>query len=159
MAAMFCPGIPLKDSMKLKGKLEIFDRKKNGEWYKVLEHHNLVVTAGRNLTRDRLFTNETDYVQYGAVGTGTTAPTLSDTALETPLDSRQAFDTVRTTTDAQAQVDWTYTFDEANGDHSEAGLFCESTGGTMLCRAAFTPSTKDSTVERLYRWTIDISGA
>lgn len=148
----------LKESMKIKGTLEIWDRKKGEDFKLILRKKNLVVTTGLNLIRDRLATSSSNYIQYGAAGSGTTAPTAGDTALESILGARQAFDTVNTDTDAQARFEWSYAFNEANGTHTEAGLFTALTSGIMLCRATFSGKVKDATLERLYIWIIDISG-
>lgn len=142
------------------GTLEIWDRKKGEtEFVKILEKKNLVVTLGLNLTRDRLFTSSASYIQYGAVGSGTTAPTVSDTDLETIIDSRVAFSTVTTSVDGEATLEWSYDFNEGIGDHSEAGLFTASSSGVMLCRVTFAAKTKDNTTERIYRWRVSFTGA
>lgn len=151
--------LQLEDKFKLRGELEIWDRKKGEkDFVMVMKKKNLIVTAGKNLARDRLFTNSSDYIQYGAAGSGTTTPDVSDTDLESILGARQTFDVTDVAASGEATVEWSYSFSEANGDHTEAGLFTAVSGGTMLCRATFASRTKDETIERVYRWKITFTG-
>lgn len=147
--------------VKATGTMQIWDRKIGEKEFRLVhEENNLVVTAGLNLIRARLFTSSSSaYIQYGAAGSGSTTPTGTDTDLESVIGSRVALTDVNTVTDGEVTVEWSYGFSDGNGSHSEAGLFTAASSGTMLCRATFSAKTKDSTIERIYRWRIVFTGA
>jgi len=96
---------------------------------------------------------------YIAIGSGTTAESASDTALEYELQ-RAAGVGSRVTTDVTNDtfqlVKDAFTFD---GDYSitESGVFNASSGGTMLCRKTFDPInvTADDTLK--VTWKIKVS--
>ena len=77
---------------------------------------------------------------YIAIGTGTTAPTASDTTLESE-QQRAAATGTRTNTDVTNDtlqlVKDAFSF---SGNHAitEVGVFNNSTGGTMLSRSTFS---------------------
>ena len=150
----------IKDNVGIKGKVKVFIRKKGEGWRLVRETNNMCVTAGLNLIRDRIATNSSSYIQYGAIGSGTTAPTAADTALESEI-LRKTFQNVDTSTDKQVTFEYWIASTEGNtpGTVSEVGLFTASTGGTMLCRATFDAITKDNTVEMLIVWTVSFADA
>lgn len=81
---------------------------------------------------------------YLALGTGTTSPTTSDTALETEItdsglarSSATATRETTNTTDDTAQLEHTWTA-TASKAITECGMFNASSGGTMLGRQTFT---------------------
>jgi len=62
-------------------KIEVIDVP-TGRLIDVIHAHNLVTLAGRNLVRDFLNGLAPTHLTHFAVGTGATAPTANDTALE-----------------------------------------------------------------------------
>lgn len=84
---------------------------------------------------------------HGAVGTGTTTPTASDTVLVTEVfrDARDEFDDAPSNTvTTQLRVLTT----EANGNSlAEMGWFNQNSGGTMWTRNTFTAITKTSDIQ------------
>lgn len=84
---------------------------------------------------------------WAAVGTGTTEPTVTDTALQTQVGGRtnsRGNPVIASTAGAELSYDYvwgktTKVFfpGEATGNLTEVGLFFSQTGGTMFCRQLF----------------------
>jgi hypothetical protein len=148
--------INLTDKINLTGKLRATVRDaKTGRILSVIEAENLVVTAGKELVA-KILNAEGDAVpNFCAVGSGTTAPADTDTALEAEIGRLEV--TQRSRTGNQIVYSIFFSAADCNGDWNEAGLFNAETGGTMLCRALF-PSTisKDSTKTVTVDWTITV---
>lgn len=126
------------DKINLEGKFQIL---KNGKV--IYEKNNLIVSVGRNFLFDRLKDNSSDYLDYIAVGTGTTAPVLSDIALETELSRKQATNKTATTSSFVIETDFGPA--EAIGVWREAGIFNASIAGIMFNRVAIN-YTKDASL-------------
>jgi len=83
---------------------------------------------------------------YIAIGTGTTSPTPSDTALEAEVIRKAAAGSRTTTVYTNDTAKWVATFSSADGltgthDITELGVFNAASGGTMLFRKVFTAKT------------------
>ena len=117
---------------------------------------NLIVTAGKNHVADLLIGSSTEGFSYCGVGSGSTAPSSSDTDLEAPIGSRkQVTDRFRSNNVATFSTFFSST--DNNGTWSECGLFTAQSGGVMLCRALFTTSfTKDSSKTATIDWDITV---
>jgi len=76
---------------------------------------------------------------YIAIGSGTTAPAATDTALEFETHRASATVTQQTTTVTgdTAQFEATFTF-TASYSITESGVFNDPTAGVMLCRQTFS---------------------
>lgn len=100
----------------------------------------------------------TQTIEQMAIGTGTTAPATSDTALESE-STRKAigtWDNTGTTANppyASALVN--YQTDEGNTTLGEVGLFNSSASGTLVARATFatTAKTTDNVLGMTYTLT------
>lgn len=146
------------DTVTLTGKLIIKINDKV-----VREVPNLVTTAGKGLIASRLASASDGVVTHMAIGTGTTAAAVSDTALGTEV-TRQAVDTsggtVSTNTITYAR---TFAADDpditapATTAVTEAGLFTASSSGTMLCRTVFAVVNKGEADSMTISWVITIS--
>ena len=109
-----------------------------------------VVAAGKNGAVQRLFDAGASIgiFNYGAIGTGTTAPTPSDTTLEAEVGARvhdiNATPDPPSPTGTQSLV---FVFAAGNGigEISEFGLFNAASGGTMILRKLFPAITKGPT--------------
>jgi len=80
---------------------------------------------------------------YIAIGTGTTSPTPSDTALEAEVIRKAADGSRISTVYTNDTAKWVATFSSADGlsgtdDISELGVFNAASGGVMLFRKTFT---------------------
>lgn len=116
---------------------------------------NLVVTAGKTLIMSRLQGATSNVINYIAVGTGNTAPALTDTTLETELE-REAI-TVSGGTASTNTITYVANFGVGVGTGAwrEAGLFNESSGGTMLSRVVYDVINKGAADSMEITWVID----
>lgn len=116
---------------------------------------NTVVTAGRRWVLEKIgsFSNQTNSINAIAVGTSTTAPATSDTALGSEITAsvgRKTIGTFTTTNLTSNPPSWraevSYATDEATGTLGEAGLFNTSsaTSGTMLSHVTFSTISKST---------------
>lgn len=146
----------LIENLKLSGRLECWAKNTIiGEVVKVVDQKNLVVNGGLNMLRDHIIGASNITITHAGIGSGTAAPIASDTALGSEILRKSA--TIDTSIGTgKVQFEWQTLTTEANspGTISEAGLFTASSGGTMFCRATFSPITKDNTVELLWKWTV-----
>jgi len=140
----------INDGLKLKGKLSIA---LNDEV--VQEVDNLVVTAGKGYVASRMKDASATAMSHMAIGSGTTNPAASDTALETQL-GRVA---LTSTTVSSAVVTYVATFAAGTGTGAvtEAGILTASSGGTMLCRTVFSVVNKGSADSMTITWTVTVS--
>ena len=90
-----------------------------------------------------------------AIGSGTTNPAASDTALETEL-GRVA---LTSTTVSSAVVTYVATFAAGTGTGAvtEAGILNASSSGTLLCRTEFSVVNKGSSDSMTITWTVTVS--
>jgi len=129
-----------KDSLSVNGRFTLEHRDSNGELKERREFSNLVVNDG--LARmAALFLSDISGTafDYIAIGSGSTAPTASDSSLGTEVDRAAATGTQQTTnvTNDTAQLENQFSFSSSN-TISEAGVFDSSTGGTMAARQTFS---------------------
>ena len=118
--------------------------------------HNLITNAGFAGMAKRLNDNTEAEYEYIAIGTGTTAATVSDTALETEAYRGLATCTQTTTdvTDDTAKIVATLTLTAA-GTITEAGVFNDASAGTMLARQVFSGLVLESGDQVQVIWTFD----
>ena len=144
------------DNIKARGDVTITLRDKDGH-IKTRETHNLVVKTGLYHLADLLAGQTQANMSHMAIGTGTTAQTADDTALETEL-SRLTFVSKDQGTGADAnKVTYVCTWASGvgDGDITEAGIFNAASGGVMLCRAAdFGVKTKGAGDSLTFTWKI-----
>lgn len=142
------------DVIHLRGCIELqLQNAFNGEPVGDRLRLNTVVTAGRRWVLEKIgsFSNQTNSINAIAVGTSTTAPATSDTALGSEITAsvgRKTIGTFTTTNLTSNPPSWraevSYATDEAVGTLGEAGLFNTSsaTAGTMLSRVTFSTINK-----------------
>ena len=140
----------INDGLKLKGKLSIA---LNDEV--VQEVDNLVVTAGKGYVASRMKAASATAMSHMAIGSGTTNPAASDTALETEL-GRVA---LTSTNVSGAVVTYVATFAAGTGTGAvtEAGILNASSSGTLLCRTEFSVVNKGSADSMTITWTVTVS--
>lgn len=139
----------MKTKLSVLGSLKIY---KNGHLERDVK--NLVVDTGLEWIASRLIdTGTPDQMSHLAIGTGTTAPSASDTDLETVSSPRKAFESIST---LGAQVEYSANFDGAtySGAITEAGLFNALSSGIMLSRVTFSPVTISSGDALNITWTL-----
>jgi hypothetical protein len=140
----------MKDQINLVGEVQIL---KNGEV--VLEKKNLIVQVGKNFLASAVINSSTSPFVGMAIGTGTTAASTSDTALQTEI-ARAAFTTSSVSTNV-VSLSNTYAAGVGTGSISEAGIFTNATsGGTMLSHVVFSSIGKGALDTLTINWTITV---
>jgi hypothetical protein len=119
-------------------------------------HKNLVVTAGKSVIAARLAGNTAAVMSHMAVGTGNTSPVVGNTTLETEL-ARVAL-TVAGGTPSSNTISYSASYPAGTGTGAlaEAGIFNDSTVGSMLCRTVFPVINKSASDAITVTWTISI---
>lgn len=118
--------------------------------------HNLVTTAGLSHIADQLSSSPGEAAMgYMALGSGSTAATAGDTALEGEF-STGGRNALATRTDSGAVVTYTCTFSagESTGAVTEAGILNDVSAGTLLARLVFGVITKASGDTLAITWTL-----
>jgi len=118
--------------------------KRNGEeidtgWFK-----NLILNQGL----DRLGTNDAVLIGYARVGTGTTAPVITNTTLEAQVAASESGPSDTTVVNSGAPnyttlttYEYTFTQGAVTGNISEVGVGWASTGATLFSRALIVDNT------------------
>jgi len=138
----------VQDIVRLRGCFVLQVRDLNGKVVQEVSNDNTVVTVGRRWVLQQL--ESTDHataqnISHMAVGTSTTAPATSDTALvnETVRVAINSFTTSNLTSNPPSwRAEASYATNQANTTLGEVGLFQSSSGGTLLARATFATINK-----------------
>lgn len=140
----------LQDSLKMTGHLAIAI---NDEV--VQEVPNLVVTAGKGYVASRMKDTTQGAMSHMAIGTGTTAAAVANTALVSEVD-RNA---LTSTAVSGSTITFIATFGagEGTGAITEAALLNASSGGTMLCRTVYAVVNKGSQDSMTVTWSVTVS--
>ena len=147
----------INDYTKVRGNVEIIITKANGEVIKD-EGHNLVVDGGKAMITSILSGNSSILPVYMALGSGSTTPAGTDTALESELSvsgltrtSATPVQATTTTTNDTMKYDVTFTA-LGTASVSEVGIFDAASAGNMLCRRVFStkPIESGDTIEIIY---------
>jgi hypothetical protein len=153
-----------EDTIKMRGRLVLLFRDpKTGRIKNRYCYKNMVVTAGKNSIAQRLSGNsQAGEITYMALGTGTVAPALADTQLQTELVRKLV--SVRSYNNNSAAFQTFYTTSEGNGTLREAGLFGNSAAltasgtvnsGQLFCRTAIN-RTKTSSDTLTFLWYVTV---
>jgi hypothetical protein len=145
------------EELKATGLVKIVQTNASGEVVKEFNVPNLVVTAGKSHIAAKIAatTNSPASMTHMAIGTGTSTPGASDTALGTQTGRVSLSGSVVSTN----TITYTATFPAGTGDGAitEAGIFNASSGGTMLCRTTFPVVTKASGDTIAITWVVTVS--
>jgi hypothetical protein len=149
----------LNDSLKTKGILELKLLDAFGN-VKEQHAHNLVVNTGLSFITSRMKEATTSVMSHMAVGTSTASALGANTTLGTEL-ARVALDstTVTTTTVTNDSIQYVSTFPAGTGTGAitEAGLFNQSSTGTMLCRTVFAVINKGALDTLVITWKVTVA--
>ena len=147
-----------KDTVALTGQLTISI---NGEIVKTVK--NLVVTAGKNWVASRMNAASAGVMTHMAIGTGTTAAAVGQTALVTEV-ARVALTTSGGSVSNNV-LTYTATIPADTPDVTapdtaaitEAAVLNAASSGTMLCRTVFTAVNKGELDTMTISWDVTIS--
>lgn len=136
----------IHESIKITGHINIKLYGPDGVLKQEVDKPNLVVTSGKNYLAAWLAaaSQPGEFMSYVGLGTGSTAPVIGNTTLQTELSgggySRQIGVLTSSTNIWQSVT----TFGPGNGTGSltEAGLFSVSSSGTMFARQVFSTVVK-----------------
>jgi hypothetical protein len=121
----------------------------------VLEKKNLIVQVGKNFLASAIVNSSASPFVGMAIGTGTTAATTADTALQTEV-ARAAFTSYSVSTNV-VNMSNTYAAGVGTGSITEAGIFNNSTsGGIMLSHVVFSAVGKSAADTLTINWTITV---
>lgn len=145
----------LKELLKATGDVSLVLRDETGKVKQTIEIKNLVVTTGLAFIASRMKDTTDTAMSHMAVGTGTTAAALGDTALETEA-GRVA---LTSTTVSSNEIVYAATFGAGTGTGAltEAGILNASSSGTLLCRTVFSVINKGASDTLNITWTITVS--
>ena len=148
----------LQEGLKLKGRVGIVLKDKEGQVKETREIDNLVVNAGLAFITSRMAGTASDVMSHMALGSSTTAAAAGQTDLLSILGSREALDS---TTDSANVITYVASFEDtkATGAVTEAGLFNALTEGTMLCRTVFAVVNKGADDTLSVSWQITLTAS
>jgi hypothetical protein len=121
----------------------------------VQEIDNLVVTTGKGYVASRMKDATATAMSHMAIGTGSTAAAVGDTA----LGGESARVALTSTTVSGADITYVATFGAGTGTAAitEAAVLNASSSGTMLCRTVFAVVNKGASDSMSVTWTVTAS--
>lgn len=151
----------INDSIQIKGSVKVQLIGPDGKIKQEHEDHNLIVTVGKSYLATWLAaaSQAGKFMSYIALGTGTTAPTSGDTALQTEFSGGGDSRSLGTLTPSTNTWNNTAVFSPGNctGAVTEAGLFTAATVGTMFARQTFAAYNKAAGDTLTVSWTVTFS--
>jgi len=120
------------DKTKLKGSLQLFTRKVGTkDWVLQVNKNNMIVDVGLNIVRDFLANQSPTPPLYFAIGSGTTAITSTDTALEQEV-WRNAFISTDYTVSKKVTYEVFFSSVQGNGDDYISNVALFTTASSVL---------------------------
>ena len=101
---------------------------------------NLITTVGKQKVCDYLVNSAPSGFTHMGIGTGTNAPAVGDTALQTQTDRLAVNDKRRVGTDAKFDTFYPSTSPAVGGVIAEMGVFDAGAGGNMYARSLVSPT-------------------
>lgn len=151
----------IKENLKATGKLKITKRDLDGNILSIHDYDNVVCTVAKTMIANNLTDVSPDNVMrinYGALGTNTTAPTAADTQLGT--ETYRNLVASQTNSANVAYITLFFSATECNGTYKEAGLFSNATGTAnsgVIFSHVVIDETKTNTQTLTIDWTITIN--
>jgi hypothetical protein len=145
----------LKDQLVVTGALKIVLADAEGNIKEDIEVKNLVVTVGKEFIAARMIGTTPAVMSHMAIGTGTTAAAVGNTALVTEVGRVALASSTRT----GANIAYVATFPPGTGTGAitEAGIFNAASAGTLLCRSVFGVITKGAADTLGITWTVTVN--
>jgi len=146
-----------QEGIGLKGIIKI-EHFRNGKKIDERVVENLIVNAGKAQVSGLIGGVVSGAFGYIAVGTGTTSPSASDTALENEVMRVSSTNTQLTTnvTNDTLQMQATFNFTVSYAI-TEAGIFNALSGGVMLARQTFSAINVNAGDSIMITWKIVVS--
>jgi hypothetical protein len=149
----------IRDMVKICGVVEILHFR-DGKLINKIVTGNLLTNAGLAQMAGLINGVVTTPFTYVAVGTGTTAPSVTDTALVSEVMRVSATVSRTTTSVPNDTATWSATFNFTSSYAlAEAGIFDASTGGNMLCRVTYPTLNVVSGDSLIINWKVQIGRA
>ena len=147
------------ENLKVKGRLNIVLRDKDGNVKDERDVDNLVVNAGLAYIISRMVGTAKSTMSHMGLGSGTTAAAAGQTDLVSLLGSREALDSTTIAGSENEKVVYVASFEpgDATGAVTEAGIFNAASSGDMLCRTVFPVVNKAADDAMTVTWTITLS--
>jgi len=153
-----------RDFLVLIPNLEIEIRNYEGVLLEVVKTHNILTSSGLQQVRDLIgypAVYGPGYTPaYIAIGSGSSAPSMAQTTLDTEVFRNSCTRRVAEGPDKMHYQLFVSTT-EANGSGTqllnEVGLFSISVGGSLWARAIHTQITKTSSISVTYNWRITLA--
>lgn len=145
------------DIVKASGKPYLTLYAEDGSIKERREIDNMVVTTGKGYIAGMMSNTPPTTMSRIAVGTGSVAPVLANTALGVEIGTRAT--TTVTNTAGSNVINYSAVFGPGNatGSLTEAGIFNAVTGGTMLARVTFAQINKASSDTITVSWSVTIA--
>lgn len=144
------------DKVRVTGHVNMVLTGPDGRVKETREIQNLVVTAGKGYIASRMKDATATAMSHMAVGTNATAAAAGDTALGAEVGaSRTALTSTNVSTNVVTYA-CTFAAGTGTGALTEAGIFNNSSGGTMLCRTVFSAINKGAADSLTVSWTVTV---
>jgi len=146
----------IQENINATGQLAIVLRDADGNIKEEKTIPNLVVTVGKNWIASRMkTTGQPNEMSHMAIGSSTATPIVGDTTLGSEL-GRVAMTSSAVTT---SMIEYIATFPAGTGTGAvtEAGIFNNVSGGTMLCHTSFSVVNKGASDSLSITWDLTIS--
>lgn len=148
----------MKDNYTLTGRLRFQLFNSDGIIVEDKEGPNLIVNAGKAQVAALLAGTSTSYPVAMAVGTDSTAPSLTNTALGAEIPGGRVAMSSSTQVGAQTIYVANFPAGVATGTIAEAGLFSNTvSGGTMTSRSTSLTVVKGASDSLQITWTLTIT--
>lgn len=144
-------------NIKATGRLNVVLKDESGAVKDSREINNLVVNTGLGYIASRMKDVTEDAMSHMAIGSGTSAAAAGDTTLGTQL-AREALSSTNVAGGVVTYAS-SYASGTGTGAVTEAGIFNDSTAGTMLCRTVFDVVNKGANDTLAITWTITLSAS
>jgi len=143
--------------VRITGRVEVVYKDKYGRVLRIIRGKNLVVSTGKALAAS-ILSSSSSRPSHMALGSGTTAPAESQTALVAEIAGSRA--TFTSNTVNGNELTYRRVFTNSSGgtwNVGEIGIFNAGAGGTMFSRFLLTPVTNVANTEVLdVTWTLPI---
>jgi len=146
-----------KEKMKATGKVDIIIRDSEGRIKDERHISNLVVDTGLDFIASRMAGTSEAVMSHMEVGTDNTAAAAGDASLGAAVAASRTVLTSTTVTDNAVAYVATFGAGVGGGALTEAGIFNDSSAGTMLCRTVYSVVNKGASDSMTITWTITIS--